>query len=384
MSFLPGVSAQPPTLFPNVSFNAFSKVILSTFNADISLETVLFLLFSLLENPELLNLHGRQKNQQLYGEKSTIATGWLKIFAYIFVNELGNSPEILFPNKEYIENHWESDLARKFDTLINFLGLSPYNHNGDFEGKLSRISQQGIAPVQIICPTTMVCTTNICQPFHLSLHSKKRDVPKVILIKGSTCIAKAYSLIGQCDKCKTIYTADHESYSDPINKETQKTLFINSAKYLKVGSNIWVDRVFSNALLNGIYSFHASASAYTQYWNNSFMDAGSKKHLGRKQVWQTFIQESIRSIAKSSNIDFEIDSKLAIDEVTEQAFNILGENGLIRVADGHSCSDCTKLYKKTVDDPGNKDAAPVKMIVLDGIVMGPTVSCSVIVSLSLN
>jgi len=71
---------------------------------------------------------------------------------------------------------------------------------------------------------------------HLNLHSKKRDVPKVILIKGSTCIAKAYSLIGQCDKCKTIYTADHESYSDPMNKEIQKTLFINSAKYLKVGS----------------------------------------------------------------------------------------------------------------------------------------------------
>jgi len=135
----------------------------------------------------------------------------------------------------------------------------------------------------------MVCTTSTCQPFHLSLISKKRDVPKVFLIKGSTCITKAYSLIGQCDKCNTIYTADHERYSDPI----EKTVYLNSAKYLKVGSNIWVDRVFSNALLNGIYSFHVSASAYTQYWNNSFMNPDSKKQLGRKQVWQTFVQESI-------------------------------------------------------------------------------------------
>lgn len=100
-------------------------------------------------------------------------------------------------------------------------------------------------------------------------------------------------LIGQCEKCTTIYTADHESYSDPINKEIQRTLFLNSGKYLRVGSNIWVDCVFSNALLNGIYSFHASASAYTQYWNSSFMDASSNKYLGRKQVWQTFVQESI-------------------------------------------------------------------------------------------
>ena len=112
---LPGVSAQPETPFPNVSFDAFSKFILATFNADILLETMLFLFFSLLENPELLNLHGRQKNWQLYGERSAIAIGWLKMFAYIFANELGNSPEILFPDKEYMENHWESDLARKFD-----------------------------------------------------------------------------------------------------------------------------------------------------------------------------------------------------------------------------------------------------------------------------
>lgn len=47
----------------------------------------------------------------------------------------------------------------------------------------------------------------------------------------------------------------------------------------------------------------------------------------------------------------------------------------MHVADSHFCSDCTKLYKQTVDDPGDENAAPIKVIVLDGIAMGPTVSC---------
>ena len=110
----------------------------------------------------------------------------------------------------------------------------------------------------------------------------------------------------------------------------------------------------------------------------------------------------------------ELNDGLAIDEVTKEAFNILGENGLIRASDKHSCSECTQKYKATSDidngadpaavvgvdenrtvppfeDPNSEtnaqniaqaentpvdhniddEPAPVKMIVMDGIVMGP-------------
>ncbi len=90
-----------------------------------------------------------------------------------------------------------------------------------------------------------------------------------------------------------------------------------------------MNRVFSNAVLNGMFSFQASVSAFAEFWNTSFH--GIK--IARRQIWQSFVQESIHSIAAVSNINIELQDGLAIDEVTKEAFSILGENGLIRAAD---------------------------------------------------
>ncbi len=126
-----------------------------------------------------------------------------------------------------------------------------------------------------------------------------------------------------------------------------------------------------------MYSFHASANAYVEYWNNSFglQNPFKAVKLSRRQIWQAFIQESIQTIAGSSNILFEIDANTAIDQVTEQAFNLLGNNGLIQIANKHSCEDCSKPYKTSVTDSGDPNT-PVKLGVIDGIVIGPTVCYS--------
>jgi hypothetical protein len=92
-------------------------------------------------------------------------------------------------------------------------------------------------------------------------------------------------------------------------------------------------------------------------------------------VWQAFVQESIRTLASSSDdVDFKTPANLSIDDITEKAFYELGNDGRIKAANDHSCSECTKPFKESVTDttihPG---AAPVKMVILDGIVMGPTV-----------
>jgi len=39
-----------------------------------------------------------------------------------------------------------------------------------------------------------------------------------------------------------------------------------------------------------------------------------------------------------------------------------------------SCSECTKPYKPLAGEPEIEDASPVKMVVMDGIVMGPVVA----------
>ncbi|PPQ92746.1 hypothetical protein CVT25_003855, partial [Psilocybe cyanescens] len=120
-----------------------------------------------------------------------------------------------------------------------------------------------------------------------------------------------------------------------------KHVYLNSAKYLKIGSNLWVDRLFSSAAINATYSFHASPSAYSDYWNITY--GTPDFNLGRAHIWQAFVQDSLCTIA----------------EVTTQAYAVLGEQGIIRVADKHACKECTQEYKKSSDAIFNNPAAVV-------------------------
>jgi hypothetical protein len=188
----------------------------------------------------------------------------------------------------------------------------------------------------------------------------------------------------------------------------QKQLYLNSAKYLKLGSTLWVDRAFAESAINATYSFHASTTAYAEYWNNNYGD--SSMTMSREHVWQAFVQDYLRTIASESNIDLELDDHLSIKDVTIQAFGILGERGIIRAADNHACEECTQELKKSsdvifenpvaaenvpeesqhaaspmstnsfdntesMDVPNKWDALKkwVTMRVLDGLVMGPQV-----------
>ena len=140
---------------------------------------------------------------------------------------------------------------------------------------------------------------------------------------------------------------------------------------------MWADRNFSSAVVKSMYSFHASANTYCDYWNNTFgsLNPANRLKLGRRQVWQAFVQESIRTVASTDDVDFETPANLSIDDLTEKAFYELGNGGHMKVSKDHSCSECSKPFKESVTDTTiHPDTAPVKMVVLDGIVMGPTVS----------
>ena len=74
--------------------------------------------------------------------------------------------------------------------------------------------------------------------------NQQRDIPLVTLVKNNTIYKNVPVLSGRCPNCTTLYGADHE-HSPEINEENQFTkLYLNSAKYIKVGQNIWVDQVF--------------------------------------------------------------------------------------------------------------------------------------------
>jgi hypothetical protein len=107
------------------------------------------------------------------------------------------------------------------------------------------------------------------------LSPNQTSIPTVTLIKGNEIHKNAYVLTGICSSCKTLYLADRERSTNSDN--TVSRMYLNSARYLKVGQSTWVDRVFSAAVLNGMYSFHASAAAYTEFWNNSYSENSTGK-----------------------------------------------------------------------------------------------------------
>jgi len=168
----------------------------------------------------------------------------------------------------------------------------------------------------------------------------------VTLIKGHTIHKNVPVLTGKCPRCATLYAADHERFEDTSTVQNSlKCVYLNSAKYLKVGKLLWIDRLGAISAINAMYNFHGSASAYAEYWNNTF--GTDDTLITRDQVWQIFVQQSVRTIAEESQIDAEFDDGLNIKEVTAQAFSLLGENGIIRAADGHACAESV-LYSPWV------------------------------------
>ena len=416
LAFIPVTYAMPAgeSPFPDITFKEFSQFIGQHFSSNISLSTVLVILFSLTENPDLLNLHARQQYAQCEGENQVVISGWIKGLSRAIKNSIDQKQRKPLKMKNVTKGMDEEQeitaFGIKLDILAKLLDLHPYDEYGQLEDKLQPVSHKLIQPVHIICPNSMECETANCNSRSLLQRTRTRDIPQVTLIKNSV-IYDVFVFTGECPTCKTKYLADHERATEAVDQGQYNRVYLNSAKYLKIGQNVWVDRTFSRGVLNGIYSFHASASAYAEYWNDTVWkhQSASFKWITHRQVWQAFVQESIRTIASAHGNDLTLKNGLAIDEVTKEAFEHLGQDGIILPAKGHHCSECTQPYKRTSDlrtsnDPDatlgddvpapqntstftgqissvesermevdNPVAKDVTMCVMDGIVFGPPV-----------
>jgi hypothetical protein len=69
---LSGSGEQP---FPELTFKVFSDFIFTHFSSKVSLATVLLVLFTMTDNPELLSLHARQQNPVYPGENQVQISG---------------------------------------------------------------------------------------------------------------------------------------------------------------------------------------------------------------------------------------------------------------------------------------------------------------------
>jgi hypothetical protein len=354
-TFLPcacALAAESP--FPDIPFKVFNHFVKHNFDDTITLAQVLLVLFTVTDNPDLLNLHARQQHPKYRGEKKSESSGWIRCLARALYEKMGDGGIKLLQEGEYVsgdknDGNIIDKVGTKLDKLVKTLKLKPYSSKGVYQGKLTAVSHESFQPAQVLCPITMECETLSCDPRSLLQFTQTRDIPRVTLIKGSTMYSNVQLLAGKCPRCKTLYYADHERSPEAEQKWTR--VYLNDAKYLKAGQSLWVDRVFSGSILNAMYSFHASAAAYTDFWNNSYWEGQSKNtnKISRHQVWNTFVQESVRTVASEAGINLQLPDGLPTDELTKQAFSALGENGIIQAADQHACNECTQPYKKTAD-----------------------------------
>src|SRR6266550_4677191 len=399
LACFPMVSAAEEQQFPDIKFDVFSKFIQTTFDDRITLATVMMLLLTMTENVDLLSLHGRQQNAIFQEENSTVATGWIKALARQVMKRLEKKPLVLESSKMTSDQKIRV-LGLNLDALAKLLKLHPYNKKGKFKGKMKPVSKAEIQPVHVISPEAVVCETGTCNPRSLVQFTRARDVPLVTLIKNFSVYQSVPVLCGECPECNTLYYADHERAPAEQPDEYDR-VYLNSAKYIKIGKNLWVDRLFTSAVLSGFYNFHTSAATYATFWNSISHTMPGVANLSRRHIWQAFVQGSIRFIASKEGMNLTIDDKLPIDQVTREAFDGLGNNGIISDSLEHSCDECTQKYKARAEFIPNADHSAtfgmedvdvnvtavegsvgnvesengiVKMIVVDGIVMGHTVS----------
>ena len=359
-AFIPFVSATSETQpFPNVPFKVFSTFVEQSFRSQVSLATVLLVLFSLTENPELLNLHARQQNPEYTGKHRTVASGWMHALAHAMMHQLESNIETLFCDREFPEgeNQQVAKLCGKLDDLATILNLTPYDRRNNFKRNLLPVSYNAIRGILTICPNTPICTNANCKPHGLLQATMLRDIPLVTLIKEDNVYQDVPVLTGKCTTCETIYHGDRERFRD--KHQLWSKCYLNSAWFLKIGQSLWVDRKFSHSVLSAIYNFHASASAFMQYWNDQSSISDSNFQIMRCQVWQAFVQESIKTIASAKNFDLELKDNFTIKEVAGEAFAILGNAGIIESAKEHSCSQCSQPFKPNADFMINEDPAVV-------------------------
>ncbi|KAH6914140.1 hypothetical protein BKA70DRAFT_1420913 [Coprinopsis sp. MPI-PUGE-AT-0042] len=351
--WLPLVTAQPTSPFPDITFRAFYKFIRQNYDSKISLSSVLLILFTILENPQLLNLHFRRSARQMPGETSS----------HLWIDRLGRLLDLRFKSNEPLLHPSGGSLA----TTLHKLAL------------LLELSSPSLHPIDLsaVEPSLALSFQDISSP--------------VTLIKGTRQYGYAYVLGAECPACATSYMADHH-WRTTQEKGQEQTLE-NDACYIKLGQKLWADCTFTRAISNAFHSLHSSSQAFSSFFTDSYVSNSSSspppaplsptslvglpspphslQSVTRRHIWQAHLGESTQMIAADSAIDLTVPYNVSADELVQHAFNLLGNKGKVKPAEGHACGECTQPYRTSTEPDSVVEGCSVNMRVVDGIVTGP-------------
>ncbi|KAH6904543.1 hypothetical protein BKA70DRAFT_1226791 [Coprinopsis sp. MPI-PUGE-AT-0042] len=324
--WLPLVTAQPTSPFPDITFRAFYKFIRQNYDSKISLSSVLLILFTILENPQLLNLHFRCSAWQMPGETSS----------HLWIDRLGQLLDLCFRNNEPLLHPSSGSLATTLHKLALLLELS--------SPSLHPIDLSAVEPSLALVTNSFECQEQTCAPHSLYPYQSFQDISSPFtLIKGTRQYGYAYVLGAECPACATSYMADH--HWQTTKEKGQEQTLENDACYIKLGQKLWADHTFTEAVSNAFHSLHLSFQAFSSFFTNSYVSNG-------------FSSLSSRSLAVTFG-----------KHILETC--ILGNKGKVKPAEGHACGECTQPCWTSTEPDSVVEGCSVNMRVVDGIVTGP-------------
>jgi len=199
-----------------------------SFSSDISLATVLTVLLTLTHNPTLLTLHARQQNPAVQGKNKIKTSAWIKALACALKEKLNAQSHTLQTDGEEDTTVSNTSLGEKLDKLSKLLKLYPYNTKGKFQRKLTAVSHTEIQSAIVVCL------------IWLAIHGLCIKLPKIRmyqgwLIKGPEIYNNTPVLTGECTRCRTLYSADHECLTE---NPSSSIAGICSGNYMNYSSSI--------------------------------------------------------------------------------------------------------------------------------------------------
>ncbi|KAH6904546.1 hypothetical protein BKA70DRAFT_1432307 [Coprinopsis sp. MPI-PUGE-AT-0042] len=269
------------------------------------------------------------------------STAWMEHFA----SQLAKR----FPAKTpLLPCHSETTLSTSLVNLAKLLHLNPYDKYDLLVNERKPIDLSSVEPSLAIVSKSYECQNQHCKRYSLFPHMKKEEIAQVTLIKG----AKPYSHAFRCI----------------LSQDWQQSLRQSS--------------VFTQSVCNAIYSFHASAQAFTEYFNDSYSLTPSSfaslqstsTLISCRHSWQAFMQESLRMVSGAAGRPLTVALKTSVDLLAKRAYTVLGQGGKLSNAQDHACIDCTQPWRSDAEgDPYamEEEDAWVNMRVVDGIVTGP-------------
>ncbi|KAF9492992.1 hypothetical protein BDN71DRAFT_1508969 [Pleurotus eryngii] len=359
LGLLPCVAAAPlEDPFPDILFVDFAKVIKSSFGADVTLATqcavptntqvvTSWMAAFVRAIKDRLQLDSLVTDDDSDAEMNSGSGSGSGSNTSVSSDARSTYDTLFLPTDQHTDQTLKQQttiLGKKLDSFCHFLDLYSHEKRGTLHHKLLPISTAAIQPVLIITPSVMQCSDATCPGHALTQYQCYHDVSKVTMLRGSECFEKVPVLAERCLACSSMFWADHESFNDPANN-CCLAVHLPDAKYLKVGTQVWVDRLVSRAIVNANYSFHASIAAVTEFWNYSF----------------AFILESIWLLAEPSGAELLFVDSMVVKDLVTAAYEYLGDGGVIRSAEGHSCNECCHAFKDVADVIPNQPDNPAAL-----------------------